>query len=70
MKVSKWKYLKVIQQNCGQGWEDVSEYETNSSGQFIDPKDRFVFPNDFVEYCMMRYPTRKIERKVKNGSDN
>jgi len=30
MKTNKYTYLKVIQQNYGQGWEDVSEYETNS----------------------------------------
>ena len=32
MKTNKYNYLKVIQQNYGQGWEDVSEYETNSQG--------------------------------------
>lgn len=32
MRKNKYIYLKVIQQNFGQGWEDVSEYETDSLG--------------------------------------
>ena len=29
-QANKYTYLKVIQQSTGQGWEDVSEYETDS----------------------------------------
>ena len=32
MKKLKYRYVAVIQGNYGQGWEDVSEYETNSLG--------------------------------------
>lgn len=32
MRANKYTYLKVIQQSYGQGWEDVSEYETDSAG--------------------------------------
>jgi hypothetical protein len=76
MKTNKYKYLKVIQQNCGQGWEDVSEYETNSKGT---PKEYTgepkMLPNglfkavsllshDLKEYRITGYPTRVIQRKV------
>ncbi len=74
MKVNKYYYLKVIQQNYGQGWEDVSEYETNSQGM---PKEFHEFPkvdgvskrkislarHDLAEYKLTGYPTRIISRK-------
>ena len=60
MKTNKYTYLKVIQQNYGQGWEDVSEYETNS--QFIT-KDRELLKHDLKEYRLTGYPTRVIQRK-------
>lgn len=74
MKANKYNYLKVIQQNYGQGWEDVSEYETDSQGM---PKQFQEFPKvdgvskpkisllrlDLREYKLTGYSTRVIIRK-------
>ena len=71
---TKYNYLKVIQQNYGQGWEDVSEYETNSQGEpkefheypVIDGKHRQTISlvrYDLAEYKLTGYPTRVIGRK-------
>ena len=38
MRINKYNYFNVIQQNYGQGWEDVSFYESKSNGiQFLNP---------------------------------
>lgn len=77
MKTNKYTYLKVIQQNYGQGWEDVSEYETNSQGM---PKEFHEYPkvngvskrkisllrHDLKEYQLTGYSTRVISRKELN----
>jgi len=67
--------MAVIQQHYGQGWEDVSEYETNSqyqnfekSGSFItlpngNKRERSLIAHDLAEYRLMGYPTRLIHRK-------
>jgi len=60
MRTNKYNYLKVIQQNYGQGWEDVSEYETNSQGV---TKDSNLLKHDLKEYRLMGYNTRVIKRK-------
>lgn len=57
----KYNYLKVIQQHYGQGWEDVSEYESNSQGHPIElsdkpsPKGRpeSLLSHDLREYRLM-----------------
>lgn len=61
--MNKYKYIKVIQQNYGQGWEDCSEYETNSS--YIT-KDKGLLKHDLKEYNLLGYPTRVIKRKELN----
>lgn len=77
MKTNKYTYLKVIQQNYGNGWEDVSEYETNSSGNPLEylnnPKIDGVrkskcslLRHDLKEYRLTGYPTRVIRRKSIN----
>lgn len=58
----KYTYTKVIQQNYGQGWEDVSEYESNSAGV---AKDKDLLAHDLKEYRLMGYSTRVIFRKTK-----
>lgn len=63
MKDNKYTYLKVIQQNYGQGWEDVSEYETNSTGV---TKDKLGLIYDLQEYRLLGYPTRVVKRKQLN----
>jgi len=76
MKTKKYNYNKVIQQNYGQGWEDVSTYETNSQGY---PKELTNIPHkhtrqgfisllahDLKEYRLLGYPTRVIFRKSLN----
>ena len=61
---TKYIYLKVIQQHYGQGWEDVSEYETTSTGTC---KDVELLRNDLKEYKLMGYTTRVIKRKELNN---
>jgi len=75
-KQAKYKYYRVIQQNYGQGWEDCSEYEANS--QFVTTEKAKIYPphttgknellvtHDLREYRLMGYPTRVINRKIKN----
>ena len=72
---NKYNYIAVIQQNYGQGWEDVSEYETDSqyrnfekSGSFYTDKygrqrERSLITHDIAEYRLTGYPTRLIHRK-------
>ncbi len=63
MKTNKYKYLKVIQQNYGQGWEDNSEYAVQSTGMPHNTVDRSLIYNDLKEYRLTGYPTRLIFRK-------
>ncbi len=73
-KANKYNYIKVIQQNYGQGWEDVSEYEATSQGAAIEPSDKLspkgrkesLFMHDLREYSFMGYSTRSIFRKELN----
>lgn len=62
MKANKYTYIKVIQQNYGQGFEDVSEYEAKSNGQC---KDKLLLRHDLKEYRLLGYPTRVIFRREK-----
>lgn len=77
----KYNYLKVIQQNFGQGWEDVSSYECNSyfissekSGVFYTDKhgrkrEYYLFEHDLKEYRFTGYPTRVIFRREKSETN-
>jgi len=77
-KINKYNYLKVIQQSTGQGWEDVSEYETDSqfrnfekSGSFFTNKygkqqEGGLIVHDLAEYRLTGYATRLICRKEIN----
>lgn len=77
-KQNKYIYLSVIQQNYGQGWEDVSEYETDSnfinrekSGVFFTNKygkkqELSLISHDLKEYRLTGYSTRLINRKELN----
>lgn len=83
MKNNKYNYLNVIQQNYGQGWEDVSEYEADStgrsigeslhSGKFVTSKrtgrkrEITLLAHDLIEYNMSGYATRVIFRKELNN---
>ena len=78
MKANKYKYLKVIQQNYGQGWEDVSEYKTNSTYTLNEGSENYrelksgrkieipLITHDYKEYESTGYPTRIIKRKELN----
>ena len=78
MKNNKYSYFKVIQQHYGQGWEDVSHYETNSqflnfekSGYFYTDKqgrqkEYSLIGWDLKEYRFTGYATRLICRKELN----
>ena len=67
----KYQYNKVIQQYCGQGWEDISEYICNSLGETkethttSDGKVIKLITHDVKEFRLMGYPTRIIFRKTK-----
>lgn len=77
MKTKKYYYCSVIQQNYWCGWEDVSEYETNSqfvntekSGKFYTDKrgnkrEYSLISHDLKEYRLTGYQTRLINRKSK-----
>lgn len=63
MKAKKFDYLKVIQQHYGCcGWEDVSHYETDSTG-WAGKEIRDLIKHDVKEYRLMGYPTRVIFRR-------
>jgi hypothetical protein len=77
MRTLKYKYLKVIQQNYGQGFEDVDQYRCNSvgtlkdfiqeewaSGKMRDTKQSLL-AHALKEYRLMGYATRVIIRKEK-----
>lgn len=59
----KYTYEKIIQQNCGQGWEDVSSYDAKSNGLAVD---RALLRHDFHEYRLMGYPCRIVFRRTPN----
>lgn len=61
----KYEYSKVIQQNYGNGYEDVSMYKTNSTNTIKDKSELNCYRNDLKEYKLMGYPTRVINRKTK-----
>jgi len=67
-KPNKYNYLRVIQQNYGQGWEDASEYEADS--RFITSEKtkegKLLIKHDLTEYKRLGYPTRVISRKELN----
>jgi len=79
MKQNKYSYLNVIQQNYGQGWEDVSEYEADSkgnsigdslhSGKFVTnaktgrTRELTLLQHDLKEYAFTGYSTRVIFRR-------
>lgn len=71
------KYWKVIQQNYGQGWEDVSSYEAKRDGTPIEMSGKTrtlrngykievsLLSHDLAEYKRLGYPTRVVVRKEK-----
>lgn len=75
--MNKYNYVKVIQQffNGAYGWEDVSEYECNSTGQTKEMSGVFKelkngrkreltsLEHDLKEYQLTGYPTRVIFRR-------
>ena len=61
---NKYTYYKVIQQNYGYGWDDVSFYETDSS--YYAPKsERDLLKHDLNEYSTLA-PSRVIYRRELN----
>lgn len=72
---TKYNYYKVIQQNYGQGWEDVSFYETKSNyvnheksgktrvNKFGKTVQISLIAHDIAEYRLLGYATRLINRK-------
>jgi hypothetical protein len=52
--MNKYRYLQVIQQHFGHGWEDVSEYGRAECKEL---------KHDAKEYRRLGYPTRIIRRR-------
>ena len=71
---NKYRYITVIQQHYGQGWEDVSEYETDSTGkpkEYTDKVNKYgrkisLLSHDLTEYRFTGYLTRTVQRKELN----
>lgn len=82
MKTNKYNYSRVIQQHYGQGWEDVSTYETGSdyistegSGKFRETKNGrkveiSLIGHDLKEYRLTGYATRVVNRRELNAAKN
>jgi hypothetical protein len=71
MKQNKYTYLAVIQQNYGFGWENNSEYQTDSKGNplvydLVKGKYISLLKHDYNEYLRTGYATRIIKRKELN----
>ncbi len=65
MKTSnKYEYYKVIQQNWGNGWDDVDQYWSNSKGELLNPADIRAFKDNLKAYRLNQpVPTRVVFRK-------
>ncbi len=75
MATAKFTYAKVIQQNTGTGFEDVSVYPSNSQGKVLNNKsgvfatkqgktyERSLIKYDYEQYIASGYPTRVIFRR-------
>lgn len=76
---TKYIYLAVIQQHFGAyGWEDVSEYATDSTYFPIEKSDKpnpitgrpeSLLNHDLREYKMHGFPTRVIHRRELNTAN-
>lgn len=77
-KVKKYEYTAVIQQYfSGSGWEDVSEYQTDSQFRNFEKsgktyvnkygkiREQSLIAHDLAEYRLTGYPTRLIHRRTK-----
>lgn len=75
MKATKYNYFRVIQQNYGGSWEDVSYYPCNSQGVTTEKSgffrtlrsgrvvERTLLAYDVEQYRLTGYPTRVITRR-------
>lgn len=64
--MKKYDYYKVIQQNWGNGWDDVDFYETDSQ-YFMDKGTRSAFKENLRLYRENQpVPTRVIKRREIN----
>lgn len=70
--MAKYNYLAVIQNLTCCGWEDVSEYETNSAGNPIEISDKpnprtgrkeSLLKHDFREYCASNTGSYRVIRR-------
>ena len=62
----KYEYYAVIQQNYGQGWEDVSKYATTSQGIHLEKhQGKPLLKHDLKEYRLTGCPARVVNRRTK-----
>jgi len=61
---NKYEYYKVIQQNWGNGWDDVDFNPVNSNGCFYTKEDRELFKHNLKQYRENQTaPVRTVFRK-------
>jgi len=68
MKKNRFTYYVVIQSNHGNGWDDESHYETNSTG-YMSREERKLLRHDLKEYRLAYQGTgaiRTVRRKELN----
>lgn len=61
--MKKYIYYKVIQQNWGNGWDDVDFYETDSTGYMIKEDRKALSENLRLYREAQPVPTRVIKRR-------
>lgn len=63
MKKNRNAYYNVVQQNYGQGWEDVYASRCNSLGVDLTPNESKQIKRDYEKNT--NYPTRVVFRREK-----
>ena len=64
MKKRKYTYWRILQQNCGYGWDDIEHFDLNDSSI----KQRKQVMKDYTQN-MPQYVYRWIERRELNTKE-
>ncbi len=67
-KPRKYNYYRVIQGNYGYGWEDVSQYETNS--QYITAHYNKDVKHDLIEYIASGIGSYRVIKRRELNTTN
>lgn len=62
---SKYKYERILQGNYGNGWDDLTAYDCDSTGWIKDKQQRQELKNDIKAYRENepQYAHRTIKRR-------